>query len=107
MILIKIILCSIRWYLETAPSITIEYNISHRICEDNTDDESIIRLLPFLGIKGFVANRQEHDGVIEYNIAAQIKAVYSLDAKFLEEYIDARKLTPKIIFQIRGLSDNV
>ena len=75
-----------RWYLETAPSITIEYNISHRICEDNTDDESIIRLLPFLGIKGFVANRQEHDGVIEYNIAAQIKAVYSLDAKFLEEY---------------------
>lgn len=73
-------------YLETAPSITIEYSISHRICEDNTDDESIIRLLPFLGIKEFTANRQEHDGVIEYNIAAQIKAVYSLDAKFLEDY---------------------
>lgn len=73
-------------YLETAPSITIEYSISHRICEDNTDDESIIRLLPFLGIKEFAANRQENDGVIEYNIAAQIKAVYSLDAKFLEEY---------------------
>lgn len=75
-----------RLYLETAPSITIEYSISHKICEDNTDDESIIRLLPFLGIKEFAANRQEHDGVIEYNIAAQIKAVYSLDAKFLEEY---------------------
>lgn len=42
-----------RLYLETAPSITIEYSISHKICEDNTDDESIIRLLPFLGIKEF------------------------------------------------------
>lgn len=73
-------------YLETAPSIKIEYSISHRICEDDTDDESIIRLLPFLGIKEFAENRQENDGVVEYNIAAQIRAVYSLDAKFLEEY---------------------
>ena len=73
-------------YLETAPSIMIEYGICHRICEDDTDDESIIRLLPFLGIKEFAENRQEHDGVVEYNIAARIRAVYSLDAKFLEEY---------------------
>ena len=73
-------------YLEAAPSITIEYSISHKICEDNTDDESIIRLLPFLGIKEFAENRQVHNGVVEYNIAAQIKAVYSLDAKLLEEY---------------------
>lgn len=73
-------------YLETAPSITIEYNICHRICEDNTEDESIIRLLPFLGIKGFTENRQGHDGVVEYNIVACIRAVYSLDTKFLEEY---------------------
>lgn len=73
-------------YRETAPSITIEYSICHRICEDNTDDESIIRLLPFLGIKEFATNRQEHNGVIEYNIVAQIKAIYSLDVKFLEEY---------------------
>lgn len=73
-------------YLETAPSITIEYNICHKICEDDTDDESIIRLMPFLGIKGFAENRQENDGVVEYNIAARIKAVYSLNTKFLEEY---------------------
>lgn len=73
-------------YLETAPSITIEYNICHRICEDDTEDESIIRLLPFLGIKGFTENRQGHDGVVEYNIIACIRAVYSLDTKFLEEY---------------------
>lgn len=73
-------------YLETAPSITIEYDICHKICEDDTDDESIIRLMPFLGIKGFAENRQENDGVVEYNIAARIKAAYSLNTKFLEEY---------------------
>lgn len=72
-------------YLETAPSIMIEYSICHRIREDDTDDESIIRLLPFLGIKEFAENRQEYDGVVEYNIAARIRAVYSLDTKFLEE----------------------
>lgn len=73
-------------YLENAPSITIEYSISHRICEDDTNDESIIRLLPFLGIKEFAENREEHDGVAEYNIVAHIRAVYSLDTKFLEGY---------------------
>ena len=52
----------------------------------NTNDESIIRLLPFLGIKGFEENRYEHDGIAEYNISAQIKAVYALDTKYLEEY---------------------
>lgn len=73
-------------YMETAPSIVIEYNIRHRICEDDTTDESIIRLLPFLGIKEFEENRKEKDGIVEYNISAQVKAIYSLDAKFVEEY---------------------
>lgn len=76
-------------YLDNAPSIEIEYSISHRIREDNTDDESIIRLLPFLGIKEITENRQEKDGVAEYNIAARIRAVYSLDVKHLEEYKQA------------------
>lgn len=53
-------------YTNDAPSITIEYNISHRICEDDTTDESIIRLLPFLGIKKFEENRQEKNGSVEY-----------------------------------------
>lgn len=74
------------FYLESAPSIIIEYSICHKICEEDTDDESIIRLLPFLGIKEFAENRQEHDGVVEYNIAARIRAVYSLDVKFIDEY---------------------
>ncbi len=73
-------------YLDSAPSIVIEYNISHRISEDDTNDESIIRLLPFLGFKEISENRHEYDEVVEYNIVAQIKAVYSLDPKFSDEY---------------------
>lgn len=73
-------------YAEIPPEIIIEYYISHRIEEDDTSDESIIRLLPFLGIKEFEENRTEKDGKVEYNIAAEIKAVYSLDIKYLDVY---------------------
>ena len=73
-------------YLDNAPSITIEYIIKHRIYEEDTNDESIIRLLPFLGIKEFEENRSEHDGIVEYDIVAQIKSIYMLDAKFIGEY---------------------
>ena len=73
-------------YAENAPEIVIEYYISHRIVEDDTNDESIIRLLPFLGIKEFEENRTENDGKVEYNIAAKIRAVFSLDVKYLDDY---------------------
>ena len=73
-------------YAENAPEIVIEYYISHRIAEDDTSDESIIRLLPFLGIKEFEENRTEKDGKVEYNIAAKIKAAFSLDVKYLDDY---------------------
>ena len=73
-------------YTEAAPSIVIEYNIRHRIYEDDTSDESIIKLLPFLGIKNFEENRQVNDGVAEYNLEAQIRATYALDVKFLSDY---------------------
>ena len=73
-------------YVENAPEIVIEYYISHRIAEDDTNDESIVRLLPFLGIKEFEENRTEKDGKVEYNIAAKIKAVFSLDVKYLDDY---------------------
>ena len=46
-------------YAENPPEIVIEYYISHRIVEDDTNDESIIRLIPFLGIKEFEGNRVE------------------------------------------------
>ena len=73
-------------YLEMAPSIVIEYDISHTITEDDTEDESIIRLLPFLGIQGFSDTRREDGGIVRYKIAARIRATYALDAKFLGEY---------------------
>jgi len=73
-------------YTENAPEIVIEYYISHRIAEDDTNDESIIRLLPFLGIKEFEENRTETNGKVEYNIAAKIKAVFSLDIKYIDDY---------------------
>lgn len=78
-------------YLKTPPAITIEYEISHTIREDDTDDESIIRLLPFLGVKGFAESRHEASEGVEYNIEATIKAVFSLDVKYLEEYRTAVK----------------
>ncbi len=80
-------------YADNPPEIVIEYYISHRIAEDDTNDESIIRLLPFLGIKGFEENRTEKDGKVEYNIAAKIKAVFSLDVKYLDDYKKEFKLT--------------
>lgn len=73
-------------YADNPPEIVIEYYISHRIAEDDTNDESIIRLLPFLGIKEFEENRTEKDGKVEYNIAAKIKAVFSLNVKYLDDY---------------------
>lgn len=80
-------------YADNPPEIVIEYYISHRISEDDTNDESIIRLLPFLGIKEFEENRTEKDGKVEYNIAAKIKAVFSLDVKYLDDYKKEFKLT--------------
>lgn len=80
-------------YADNPPEIAIEYYISHRIAEDDTNDESIIRLLPFLGIKEFEENRTEKDGKVEYNIAAKIKAVFSLDVKYLDDYKKEFKLT--------------
>jgi len=73
-------------YMKDAPQIIIKYNINHRISENDTNDESIIRLLPFLGMKEFTENRKDEDGDAEYNIGAQIRASYSLDVKYLEEY---------------------
>lgn len=73
-------------YKEEPPIIRIEYFISHRISEDDTSDESIIKLLPFLGIKEFEKNRTEIDGKVEYNIDAEICATFSLDAKYIGDY---------------------
>ncbi len=38
-------------YIDEAPSIRIEYDIQHEIFEEDTTDESILKLLPFLGME--------------------------------------------------------
>ncbi len=73
-------------YREDAPQITIEYTICHTISEEDTEDESIIRLLPFLGMNELTEFQQEADGITNYNITASIKAVCTLDEKALNEY---------------------
>lgn len=73
-------------YREDAPQITIEYTICHTLSEEDTEDESIIRLLPFLGINEFTEFQQKPDGTTNYNITASIKAICTLDEKALSDY---------------------
>jgi predicted ATP-dependent endonuclease of OLD family len=73
-------------YMECAPEIAIEYRISHSISENDTNDESIIRLLPFIGMKEIFEKKEKYSEITEYDINAQIKAVYSLDVKRIDDY---------------------
>ena len=64
----------------------MEYTICHTISEDDTEDENIIRLLPFLGMNELTEFQQEAKGATNYNIIAIIKAVYTLNEKALNDY---------------------
>lgn len=77
-------------YLNDAPRIEIEYVVRHLISESDTEDESIIRLLPFLGMDKLseVASKDD-DEIFLYDITAVIKAVCTLDSKVLGEYKNA------------------
>jgi len=76
-------------YLDDAPSIKIEYVVQHHISESDTEDESIIRLLPFLGMDKLNETMSEKEGNYHYDITAVIKAVCTLDSKELSEYRSA------------------
>lgn len=76
-------------YLDDAPSIEIEYVVRHLISESDTEDESIIRLLPFLGMDKLNETMSEAGEDYQYDITAGIKAVCVLDSKVLSEYRDA------------------
>lgn len=73
-------------YREDAPQIAIEYTICHTISEEDTADESIIKLLPFLGMNELTEFQNETDGTTNYSITAIIKAVCTLDEKALSDY---------------------
>ena len=74
-------------YRDKAPKIVFEYVIQHTIMEDDTEDESIIKLLPFMGMKNLSSSRMEQEGKAYYNITAKVRAEFSLDIRFLDDYI--------------------
>ena len=73
-------------YNEDAPKIEITYFINHFINEDDEEDESIIKLIPFLGFKEVDAMRSASEDKKKYFIKAIVKAVYELDEKYIGEY---------------------
>jgi predicted ATP-dependent endonuclease of OLD family len=76
-------------YCEDAPRIEVEYEIKHQISEDDTEDESIIKLVPFLGMKEIEQSRQENGDNATYSLTAIVKLVFSLQTKALAEYRNA------------------
>lgn len=77
-------------YLNDAPKIEIEYVVRHLISESDTKDESIIRLLPFLGMDQLNETAsKDNDENFQYDITAVIKTVCTLDSKVLGEYKNA------------------
>lgn len=73
-------------YNEDAPKIEITYFINHFINEDDEEDESIIKLIPFLGFKEVDVMRLASEDKKKYFIKAIVKAVYELDEKYIGEY---------------------
>lgn len=76
-------------YCEDAPRIEVEYEIKHEISEDDTEDESIIKLVPFLGMKEVEQSRQENGENATYSLTAIVKLVFSLQTKALADYRNA------------------
>lgn len=76
-------------YLNVAPNIEIQYVVRHLISERNTEDESIIRLLPFLGMDKLNESLSEKDEKYQYDITANIRMVCMLDSKALGDYKSA------------------
>lgn len=76
-------------YQESFPEIVIEYHIKHDISEDDTTDESIIKLLSFIGMDEIVSSKNAGDDPTKYTLSACVKAKYTLDPKHLTEYLQA------------------
>ncbi len=75
-------------YQEDAPKIEFEFEIRHEISEDDTEDESIVKLLPFLGMKDIESAHEENGKEKKniYSILAIVKMTFSLDVKALGNY---------------------
>lgn len=78
-------------YKKESPIIEVEYEIFHEISEDNENDESIIKLLPFLGLDRINEIRTEQGNKNKYLIVANIKIRYELNKKYLKDYCNLVK----------------
>lgn len=78
-------------YKKEAPIIEVEYEIFHEISEDDENDESIIKLLPFLGLDRINEIRTEQGNKNQYLIVANIKIRYELNKKYLRDYCNLVK----------------
>lgn len=75
----------------TAPEIVIEYTIVHEISEENTEDESIVKLLSFLGMEKIEEAKAASGDSSLYLLIANVKMRYALDSKHIGEYKDSVK----------------
>lgn len=75
-------------FREDAPQITFEFEIRHEISEDDTEDESIVKLVPFLGMETIeTARKNDADGDNSiYDIVAVVKMTFALDTKAISDY---------------------
>ena len=76
-------------YKECPPEIVIEYHIKHQISEDNTTDESIIKLLSFIGMDEIELSKTAAEDPTKYILSACVKAKYALNPKNVGDYIQA------------------
>ncbi|MDP8203952.1 MAG: AAA family ATPase [Candidatus Tenebribacter mawsonii] len=74
-------------YKKEAPQIEIEFQIYHEISEENTDDESIIKLLSFLGMDKIEEQKGSQEKPTQYNIIANINMKYAINPNKLDNYI--------------------
>ena len=84
-------------YKTEAPEIEIEYQIYHEISEENTDDESIIKLLSFLGMDKIEEQKGSQKNPTQYNIIANVNMQYAINPKKLDNYI--KQVTEADTFQ--------
>jgi len=75
-------------FQEDAPKIEFEFEIRHEISEDDTEDESIIKLIPFLGMEAVESSRNKGTNAKTgiYDIVATVKMSYALDPKAIGDY---------------------
>lgn len=75
-------------FQEDAPEIVFEFEIRHEISEDNTEDESIVKLVPFLGLETIASTRKEagEEKSVIYEIFAVVRMAFTLDVKALNDY---------------------